>query len=345
MSGPLCPPLTDAAGPPPAAQEGGVATAGPDQVPWRERASVVVTGALGVAGIALAGGAVSGLVGALAGGGAAAIAAAVLLRRMERLAEERRAWEARARAAEADRARAAADSRAKSLFLAEMSHELRTPLNTVMGFSEMMAQEVLGPHRVPAYAGYARDIHASGRHLLALADDLLDLARIEIGHRTLMETPVRLDQLAQDCLAMMRPQADDRALTLEAEILGEAPRLWGDERALRQIALNLLANAVKFTPPGGTVRLLAGLAGDGAPVLAVEDTGPGIAERELPLGGAHARESRLDVATGRGAGLGLAIVRGLATLHGASLTLTRRPGSGTRACVAFPGTRAMDTAG
>lgn len=222
-----------------------------------------------------------------------------------------------------------------------MSHELRTPLNTVMGFSEMMAEEVLGPHRVPAYAGYARDIHVAGRHLLSLADDLLDLARIEIGHRSLMETPVRLDLLAEDCVGMMGPLAAARPLALGLEISGPAPRLWGDERALRQIALNLLANAVKFTPAGGTVRLRAGIGGDGAPYLSVEDTGPGIADRELPLDGAHPRESRLDLATGRGAGLGLAIVRGLASLHGGSLTLVRRAGGGTSARVAFPAARAM----
>lgn len=116
-----------------------------------------------------------------------------------------------------------------------------------MGFSEMMAQEVLGPHRVPAYAGCARDIHASGRHLLALADDLLDLARIESGHRTLMETAVDLDALAEDCRAMIEPIATAAGVVLSCAT-GAAPRLWVDERALRQIALNLLGNAVKFTP-------------------------------------------------------------------------------------------------
>ncbi|MFS8036890.1 sensor histidine kinase [Xanthobacter sp. AM11] len=292
-----------------------------------------------IAALALAGGSWAGPAGAAAGA-MAALAGALLLR-LARLEAQSRAWQARARAADAARLQAEAESRAKSLFLAEMSHELRTPLNTVMGFSEMMAQEVLGPHRVPAYGGYARDIHASGRHLLALADDLLDLARIETGHRSLMETPVALDAMAGDCLSMMRPQAEARSLALSFEPAGIAPRLWGDERALRQIALNLLANAVKFTPAGGAVRLVAGIGAQGAPFLAVEDTGPGVTMGELPLGGAHPRESRLDLATGRGAGLGLAIVRGLAGLHGGELSLVRRPGGGTAARVVFPAARAL----
>ncbi|MEP9349611.1 HAMP domain-containing sensor histidine kinase [Xanthobacter sp. KR7-225] len=245
---------------------------------------------------------------------------------------------ARLDAAEAACRAAEAESAAKSRFLAEMSHELRTPLNTVMGFSEMMAQEVLGPHRIPAYGGYARDILASARHLLALADDLLDLARIESGHRVLLETAVPVDLLARECLAMMAPEAKRRGLVLRAD--GAPLRLWADERALRQMLLNLLANAVKFTPEGGEVRLAFGLA-EGAPFVRVEDTGRGLAERELPLDDARHRESRVDLASGRGAGLGLAIVEGLAALHGGSLSLTRRAGGGTRASLSLPESRVM----
>lgn len=269
------------------------------------------------------------------------LAAAAWARRVDREQEQ---LLDRLASAEAARERAQADNLAKSRFLAEMSHELRTPLNTVMGFSEMMADEVLGPHRVPAYGGYARDILASGRHLLALADDLLDLARIESGHRVLLETPVHLNRLGQECLAMLRPDATARRLTLRQEDLDGVPvRLWGDERAVRQIILNLMANAVKFTPSGGEVRLVSGLDVAGAPFLAVEDTGAGVSESELPLEDARHRESRLDVKSGRGAGLGLAIVRALATLHGGELTLTRRASGGTCARVVFPKSRALGT--
>lgn len=246
---------------------------------------------------------------------------------------------ARAERAIAD---AQAENAAKSRFLAEMSHELRTPLNAVIGFSEMMADEVLGPHAVATYGDYARDIHSSGRHLLALADDILDVARIETGHRTLLETAVSLDALAADCAHMMRLSAHGKAMRLALVAAPAAPRLWADERALRQITLNLLANAVKFTPAGGTVSLHVGTSETGAPFLAIEDTGPGIGAAELPLKlTAHNRESRLDLATGRGAGLGLAIARGLAALHGARLTLEPRPAGGTRAQVTFPPSRAL----
>ncbi|MGQ3674957.1 sensor histidine kinase [Xanthobacter sp. TB0139] len=265
-----------------------------------------------------------------------------LVVRNRQLARALQQVEEQARAAQAAHLQATAESQSKSRFLAEMSHELRTPLNTVMGFSEMMAQEVLGPHSMPAYAGYARDIHASGRHLLSLADDLLDLARIESGHRILLETPVRLDHLGQDCLTMMQPEASRRQLHLAPAL--EAVQIWGDERALRQIALNLLANAVKFTPSGGEVRLEAGIGPDGVPHLAVADTGPGISTGELPLETAHHRDSRLDVTTGRGAGLGLAIVRGLAQLHGGDFALLRRMGGGTRARVRLPASRVMPLA-
>ncbi len=241
---------------------------------------------------------------------------------------------------------ALAASRAKSQFLAEMSHELRTPLNAVIGFSEMMAEEVLGPHAVPAYRDYAQDIHASGRHLLSLADDILDLARIETGHREVFETAISLGSLAQDCLHMMRLAAAERSVRLAAP-LTPGPRLWADERAVRQMVLNLLANAVKFTPEGGDVRLRVDLDASGAPYLAVEDTGPGLADAELPLAlSPRHRESTLDHASGRGAGLGLAIVNGLAALHGAHLALTDRATGGTCATLTFPASRCLpDTAG
>ncbi|MBN8917299.1 MAG: HAMP domain-containing histidine kinase [Rhizobiales bacterium] len=337
MSGPLCLPLGNAAASKPEPAEAGEGFAGPALLSSK---ALILLAILASGGLGLAGGLAAGLAGAILGVAVAVAAFVGVARHVRRLHAAREAAEARALAAEAESQRAAAESLAKSRFLAEMSHELRTPLNTVMGFSEMMAEEVLGPHRVPAYAGYARDIHGAGRHLLALADDLLDLARIESGHRTLVETPVRLDALAEDCLAMMRPLAAERRLSLSLERLG-TPRLWGDERAIRQIALNLLANAVKFTPVEGQVRLVAAVDAKGGTVLIVEDSGPGIADSELPLGGAHARESRLDLATGRGAGLGLAIARGLATLHGGELELARRAGGGTRARVTFPSARTM----
>lgn len=280
--------------------------------------------------------------GVLCGAGALAFAVLPCARRMVRAT--RLAREEAHRSTEA-LARVAAENEAKSRFLAEMSHELRTPLNAVIGFSEMMAHEVLGPHSVPAYGDYARDIHASGRHLLLLADDILDLARIETGHRVLLETAVNLPDLAGDCGDMMRLAASDRAIRLTVAPVPAPLRLWADERALRQMLLNLVSNAVKFTPEGGEVRLVAGLDGSGAPFFGVEDTGPGLGEQELPLDlSARHRESTLDPGTGRGAGLGLTIVQGLAALHGARLVLSTRASGGTRAIITFPPARRLPEA-
>ncbi|MEW6124877.1 MAG: ATP-binding protein [Pseudomonadota bacterium] len=283
-------------------------------------------------GAALAGGALCG----------AGLLALVLAEGRARLALARDRALALARGHEDALARAQEENAAKSRFLAEMSHELRTPLNAVIGFSEMMAHEVFGPHAVPTYGEYARDIHTSGRHLLALADDILDLARIETGHRALLETAVPLADLAGDCTHMMRLSAAARSVTLVCAPEDAPLRLWADERALRQMALNLIGNAVKFTPQGGEVEVRAGLDGRGAPFLDVSDTGPGIGEAELPLDlAARHRESTLDPSTGRGAGLGLTIVRALAGLHGAELTLAARPEGGTRARVTFPPARLL----
>ncbi len=274
--------------------------------------------------------------------GLGSLGAVVLLyRRLAALGRAAAALQAELADADARRRAAEAGNAAKSLFLAEMSHELRTPLNTVIGFSEMMSEEMLGPHGVPAYGDYAADILASGRHLLALADDLLDLARIESGHRVLLETPVDLDRLGRDSIAMLAPQARGRGVRLVSDVPAPGARLWGDERAVKQMVLNLLANAVKFTPDGGEVRFWAGRDAAGAPLLRVEDTGPGVSEAELPLDDARHRESRVDPASGRGAGLGLAIVRALAGLHGAELRLVPAPEGGTRAEIAFPAARAM----
>ena len=274
--------------------------------------------------------------------GVAATALHRLRRRVAILAAEVEVRRQEAEAALSALRQAEGENAAKSRFLAEMSHELRTPLNSVIGFSEMMAEAVLGAHSVPAYQGYARDIHTSGRHLLALADDILDLARIETGHRTLLETAVALGPLLADCAHMMRLSAAERGVSLSVGDLENAPRLWADERAMRQITLNLLANAVKFTPAGGQVRLTAGVTPSGAPYVCVDDTGPGIGDAELPLpGAARPRESATDPVSGRGAGLGLAIVRGLSDLHAARLALSRRAEGGTRAEVAFPAARRL----
>jgi two-component system cell cycle sensor histidine kinase PleC len=143
---------------------------------------------------------------------------------------------------------------AKSRFLASMSHELRTPLNAILGFSEVMANEVLGPMNNPTYRDYAHDVHESGQHLLDLINEILDLSRIEAGRYQLNEEPVTLVAIVEDCCHMMELKARNKDIRVTQEFETTLPRLYADERAVRQIALNLLSNAIKFTPSGGSPR-------------------------------------------------------------------------------------------
>jgi len=234
------------------------------------------------------------------------------------------------------RRRAENASMAKSRFLATMSHELRTPLNAILGFSEVMKDEVLGPHTTPTYRNYAADIYDSGQHLLHLINEILDLSRIEAGRYELHESRVPLPEVMEDCRRLMIMRAEEKGIHFAEDYQGIPSAIWADERAVRQICLNLLSNAIKFTPPGGTVTLRCSVSDAGEPFISVSDDGPGIPEEEVPLvlrsfgQGAFARDS----AEG-GTGLGLPIVKGLAELHGGWLELDTREGQGTMATVIF----------
>jgi two-component system cell cycle sensor histidine kinase PleC len=246
--------------------------------------------------------------------------------------------------AESDEARRRAEAAnvAKSQFLATMSHELRTPLNAILGFSEVMEKELFGPHAVPAYREYAADIHASGEHLLNLINEILDLSRVEAGRYDLREEPVGLGQVVEECETLVAMRARAKNIALSLSIAPDLPRLWADERALRQIALNLLSNAVKFTPAGGAVTVKVGWTASGGQYLSVKDNGPGIPEAELPL--VMTAFGRGDMALRKaeeGAGLGLPIVKGLVELHGGAFTLKSRLREGTEAIVVLPAERAL----
>ena len=165
--------------------------------------------------------------------------------------------------AERDRKRAEEASRAKSRFLATMSHELRTPLNAIMGFSEILSHEMMGPHAVQAYKRYSADIHTSGHYLLNLIDDILDLSRIEAGRHELIEEPLDIGLVARDCVRLVMMKIEERGHALNLDIPELTPRLIGDRRALRQILLNLVSNAIKFTPAHGKITIGIGLDGDG----------------------------------------------------------------------------------
>ena len=250
--------------------------------------------------------------------------------------------------AKSDEARrhAEAANMAKSRFLAQMSHELRTPLNAILGFSEVMKSEIFGPHTVPAYKEYAGDIHNSGVHLLNLINEILDLSRIEAGRYELNDEPVSLTQVIEDCHHLLKLRAKNRGLTIREVFEPDLPRLWADERAVRQICLNLLSNAIKFTPQGGEVWLKAGWTASGGQYMLVKDTGPGIPEDEIPIVlASFGQGSNAIKSAEQGTGLGLPIAKSLVDLHGGTFSLKSKLREGTEVLVTFPPERVMTALG
>ena len=244
---------------------------------------------------------------------------------------------------ESDRARerAEAASRAKSEFLANMSHELRTPLNAILGFSEMIFSNALGTNP-SKYKEYARHVHESGNHLLALVNDILDLAKIESGKLELRESDVDLGVIVTETVLLLGDQAAVAQLDLASEIESRLPMLRADGRALRQMLINLLSNAIKYTPPGGEVAVFAGLAASGEIVFGVRDTGIGIDPRDQLRVFSSFGQGRHDVAVSdKGTGLGLSIVKGLCDAHGGRITLASELGQGTCVSIALPAARVI----
>ncbi|MEI7610512.1 MAG: ATP-binding protein, partial [Rhodospirillaceae bacterium] len=251
---------------------------------------------------------------------------------VEDITERRRANE------ELRSAKAAAEhaSVMKSRFLATMSHELRTPLTSILGFSEIIRDQLFGPVGVADYADYAGDICASGRHLLELINDVLDLSKIEAGKFELDIVPFDPHYLVATCVRQARGRAAGRDLQLSLEVTPSLTLMWADERAVRQVMLNLLSNAVKFTADGGSVTVR--VAEDGEQVrIEVADTGIGIAadkiERVLePFEQADNRYNR----SAGGTGLGLALVNALVKLHGGSVCIESAVNVGTTVTVSLP---------
>src|SRR6266704_3272331 len=249
--------------------------------------------------------------------------------------------QAKAKSDEARRHAEAANI-AKSRFLAQMSHELRTPLNAILGFSEVMKSEVFGPHSVPTYKEYAGDIHNSGVHLLNLINEILDLSRIESGHYELNEEVLSLTQIVEDCHHLLNLRAKHRGLAVHESSEPDLPRLWADERAVRQICLNLLSNAIKFTPQGGEVWLKVGWTASGGQYLSINDNGPGIPEEEIPIVlASFGQGSNAIKSAEQGTGLGLPIAKSLVDLHGGTFTLQSKLREGTEVVVTFPPERVM----
>ena len=243
-----------------------------------------------------------------------------------------------------DEARHRAESAnvAKSRFLAQMSHELRTPLNAILGFSEVMKSEIFGAHAVPVYKEYSADIHNSGVHLLNLINEILDLSRIEAGRYELNEEAVSLVHVVADCHHLLKLRATSRGITIHEVFEQGMPRIWGDERATRQIVLNLLSNSIKFTPQGGEIWLKVGWTASGGQYLSVKDTGSGIAEDEIPIVLASFGQGSNSIKSAeQGAGLGLPIAKSLIDMHGGTFTLKSKLRIGTEVIVTFPPERVM----
>ncbi len=238
---------------------------------------------------------------------------------------------------------AEAASKSKAAFLSAMGHELRTPLNAVIGFSDVMLADIREP-LAARHRNYIGDIRDSGARLLGIINDILDISRYDAGSAELAEEDFHLAAGLEDVFHVMERQSREKQVTLHCELPPGLPLLRADKRRIRQIMLNLMSNALKFTPAGGTVRVTAALAGEGLE-LTVRDNGIGIARADM----AKALEpfGQVDSSLARkyeGAGLGLPLTRQMAELHGGSLTLESVPGQGTAATVTLPAWRLVPPA-
>ncbi len=246
----------------------------------------------------------------------------------DRKAHERELIEARDLAEEA--------SKAKSRFLANMSHELRTPLNAIIGFSEVMTHEMFGPVGSPRYLEYAGLIHESGGHLLDLINGILDMSKIEAGKFELSEESFDFEDVASQAVHIVSVQADRKGVALKMAVARDCRRVFADQRAVKQILVNLLTNGVKFTPRGGQVSLAARRDELGVEI-AVRDTGVGISETDLKrLGQPFEQAEGAHVRTQEGTGLGLALVKAFAAMHGGEAQIDSVLGEGTTVIVRLP---------
>jgi two-component system, cell cycle sensor histidine kinase PleC len=235
--------------------------------------------------------------------------------------------------------------RTRANFLALMSHELRTPLNAIIGFSEVLAGELFGPHQVARYGEYARDIHGAGKHLLALINDILDLSKSEAGHLDLYPEPVDVKPLLKSCVQLLAGRAEQGRVTVGVMAADDLPLLEADALRLKQAVLNLLSNAVKFTLPGGKVTVAAEVDGEDRMLLKVADTGIGMEPEQIPIALEPFRQINSALTRSvEGTGLGLSLAKSLIEGHGGSLAIASAPGKGTTVTLSFPPERTLHEA-
>jgi signal transduction histidine kinase len=231
---------------------------------------------------------------------------------------------------------------AKADFLAKVSHEIRTPLNAITGFAEVMMAERFGPIGNERYREYLKDIHSAGMHLVSLLNDLLDLSKIETGQLDLTFANVSLNELTQQCVGIMQPQASRARIIIRTSLTPGMPQVVADERSLRQIVLNLLSNSIKFTGPGGQVIVSTAFADSGEAVLRVRDTGVGMSETDVEAALEPFRQTATAGSWGSGGtGLGLPLTKALAEANRAHFSIKSAPNAGTLIEVAFPPTRVV----
>ncbi len=241
------------------------------------------------------------------------------------------------------RRRAEESNLAKSRFLATMSHELRTPLNAILGFSEVISNELMGPLNNAHYKEYIGDIHRSGAHLLKLINEILDLSRVEAGRYELNEEATSLAHAAEESQQMIKLKASEKNVTLVMQIQPDLPQIWADARAIRQLILNLLSNALKFTPSGGNICLKVGWTAGGGQYVSIKDTGPGIPEDEIPIVLSSFGQGSIAIKSAeQGTGLGLPIVQALVQMHDGEFELKSKLREGTEVIATFPRSRVLE---
>ncbi len=233
-------------------------------------------------------------------------------------------------------------NRIKSEFLANMSHELRTPLNAIIGFSDILIKEQAGPLGTPVYREYAKDVNKSGHQLLGIIEDLIDLSRLETGQVDLRETEMNLGALLDLCRRAFEDKAASAGISLDINREADEIEIWVDQVRLRQVIHNLMSNAIKFTPSGGSVRLSGRVADTGEIVIDVIDTGIGMTPHELEIAVEPFRQAQSCLTrTQGGSGIGLTLCNSMMKLHGGSLEIESRKGEGTKATLHLPACRRL----